>query len=91
MKEIVVVSPVKKPEDIEIFSEKTRCRDYYVYYKRFLNNNFEYVNEFVDVAKKHDCNIYINFKHDITEENLPEIKKMLKFQSSQSYKIFKFT
>lgn len=79
MKEIVVVSPVKKPEDIEIFSEKTRCRDYYVYYKRFLNNNFEYVNEFVDVAKKHDCNIYINFKHDITEENLPEIKKMLKF------------
>lgn len=79
MKEIVVVSPVKKPEDIENFSERSRCRDYYVYYKRFLNNNFEYVNEFVEMAKKHKCRIYINFKHDITEENLPEIKKMLKF------------
>ena len=79
MKEIVVVSPVKKPEDIELFSERSRCRDYYVYYKRFLNNNFEYVNEFVEIAKKYKCRIYINFKHDITEENLPEIKKMLKF------------
>ena len=79
MKEIVVVSPVKKPEDIELFSSKTHCRDYYVYYKKFLNNNFEYVNEFVETAKNNDCRIYINFKHDITEDNLPEIKKMLKF------------
>lgn len=79
MKDIVVVAPIKKPDDIELFSKNTRCRDYYVYYKKFLNNNFEYVNEFVDTAKKNDCRIYINFKHDITEENLPEIKKMLKF------------
>lgn len=79
MKEIKVVSPVKKPEDIELFSLRTNCRDYYVYYKKFLNNNFEYVSEFVNTAKKNGCNIYINFKHDITEENLPEIKKMLKF------------
>lgn len=79
MKEIVVVSPVKKPEDIELFCKKTPCRDFYVYYKKFLNNNFDYVNEFVDMAKKHGCNIFINFKHDITEENLVEIKKMLKF------------
>ena len=49
------------------------------YYKKFLNNNFEYVNEFVDAAKRNRCAIYINFKHDITEENLPEIKKMLRF------------
>lgn len=79
MKNIKVVSPVKKPEDIELFSEKTHCRDYYVYYKRFLNNNFAYVTEFVEAAKKCGCSIYINFKHDITEENLAEIKKMLKF------------
>ena len=44
-----------------------------------INNNFEYVTEFVNVAKANNCTIYINFKHDITEENLPEIKKMLKF------------
>ena len=79
MKEIKIVSPVKKPEDIDTFSKATSCREYYVYYKKFLNNNFEYVKEFVDAAKRNDCRIYINFKHDITEENLPEIKKMLKF------------
>lgn len=79
MKDIVITAPVKKPEDIELFSKATSCRDYYVYYKKFLDNNFDYVKEFVDVAKRCKCNIFINFKHDITEENLPEIKKMLKF------------
>lgn len=79
MKDILITAPVKKPEDIKVFCKETNCRDYYVYYKKFLENNFEYVKEFVDVAKKSDCKIYINFKHDITEENLPEIKKMLKF------------
>ena len=79
MKEIKVVAPVKKPEDIELFSTNTHCRDYYVYYKKFLNNNFEYVMEFVEKAKACGSHIYINFKHDITEENLPEIKKLLKF------------
>lgn len=79
MKEIKVISPVKKPEDIDVFSKETNCRAYYVYYKKFLNNNFEYVKEFVNAAKRNNCEIFINFKHDITEENLPEIKKMLKF------------
>lgn len=79
MKEIKIVSPIKKPEDIDLFAKETSCREYYVYYKKFLNNNFDYVNEFVEAAKRNGCKIYINFKHDITEENLPEIKKMLKF------------
>lgn len=79
MKEIKIVSPIKKPEDIDLFAKETSCREYYVYYKKFLNSNFDYVNEFVESAKRNDCKIYINFKHDITEENLPEIKRMLKF------------
>ncbi len=79
MENIRIVAPVKKPEDIEVFSKASKCRDFYVYYKKFLNSNFEYVNEFVEMAKRSGCAIYINFKHDITEENLPEIKKMLKF------------
>lgn len=79
MENIKITAPVKKPEDIEVFAKETSCRDYYVYYKKFLNNNFDYVNEFVQTAKHNNCAIYINFKHDITEENLPEIKKMLRF------------
>ncbi len=79
MKEIKIVSPVKKPEDIDLFARETSCKEYYVYYKKFLNNNFDYVDEFVAAAKRNNCAIYINFKHDITEENLAEIKKMLKY------------
>ncbi len=79
MVSIKIVAPVKKPEDIDVFAKETSCSDYYVYYKKFLNNNFDYVNEFVEAARRNNCAIYINFKHDITEENLPEIKKMLKF------------
>ena len=79
MKEIKIVAPVKKPEDIDLFAGETSCREYYVYYKKFLNNNFDYVDEFVTAAKRNNCSIYINFKHDITEENLAEIKKMLKY------------
>ncbi len=79
MENIRIVAPVKKPEDIEVFSKASKCREFYVYYKKFLNSNFEYVNEFVEMAKRCNCAIYINFKHDITEENLPEIKKMIKF------------
>ena len=79
MVSIKIVAPVKKPDDIGVFAKETSCRDYYVYYKKFLNNNFDYVNEFVEAARRNNCAIYINFKHDITEKNLPEIKKMLKF------------
>ncbi len=79
MKEIVITAPVKKPEDILRFSQNTRCRDYYVYYTKFLNNNFEYINDFVNQAKECNCRIFVNFKHDIQEEELVEIKKFLKY------------
>lgn len=79
MKDISIVAPIKKPEDIESFVPHTKCRDFYVYYHKFLNNNFDYINDFIQTAHKNNCNIYINFKHDISEEDLTEIKKMIKF------------
>lgn len=79
MKDILIIAPVKKPEDIENFLPHTKCRDFYVYYHKFLNNNFEYINEFIEAAHKNNCKIYINFKHDISEEELAQIKKMIKF------------
>lgn len=79
MKDILIVAPIKKPEDIESFVPYTKCRNFYVYYHKFLNNNFEYINDFINAAHKNNCKIYINFKHDISEEDLAEIKKMIKF------------
>lgn len=79
MKDISIIAPVKKPEDIEAFIPHTKCRDFYVYYNKFLNNNFEYINDFINAAHQNNSKIYINFKHDISEEELAEIKKMIKF------------
>jgi len=79
MKDISVISPIKTPKDIEDFIPHVKCRDFYVYYNKFLNNNFEYINEFIETAHKNDCKIFINFKHDISEEDLVEIRKMIKF------------
>ena len=79
MKDIVIISPIKKPEDIAAFTPHTKCRDFYVYYHKFLNNKFEYINDFIQAAHENDSKIYINFKHDISEEDLAEITKMIKF------------
>jgi len=79
MKDILIIAPLKTPQDIESFIPHTKCRDFYVYYHKFLNNNLDYINEFIEAAHRNNCNIYINFKHDISEEDLAEIKKMIKF------------
>lgn len=79
MKDISIIAPVKKPEDIESFIPHTKCRNFYVYYHKFLNNKFEYINEFIEAAHKNNSKIYINFKHDISEEDLTQIKKMIRF------------
>ena len=79
MKEIDVIAPIKKPEDIQNFLPHVKCRDFYVYHHKFLNNNFDYIHEFIDVAHKNGCKIYLNFKHNITEEDLKEIKKFIRY------------
>lgn len=79
MKDICTVSPIKRPCDIENFANKTTCRDFYVYHRKFMNGNFEYIQKFIEIAKKNNAKIFINFKHDITEEDLIEIKKFIKY------------
>ena len=79
MKEIEVIAPIKKPEDIKAFIPHVKCRDFYVYHHKFLNNNFGYVNEFIEEAHKNNSRIYLNFKHNISEEDLKEIKKFIKY------------
>ncbi len=79
MSEIIVTAPVKKPEDIKNFIQHVKCRSFYVYHHKFLNNNFEYINQFIEHAHACNCKIYVNFKHNITEEDLIEIKKFITF------------
>lgn len=79
MKEISIIAPIKTPQDIENFVPNVKCRDFYVYHHKFLNKNFDYVNEFIDVAHKNNSRVYVNFKHNITEANLVEIKKFIAY------------
>lgn len=79
MNEIVITAPLKKPEDIENFLPHVKCRSFYVYHHKFLQGNFEYVNKFIETAHKNGCKIYVNFKHNITEADLIEIKKFITF------------
>ncbi len=79
MNEIQITAPVKNPDDILCFAKNTNCKNYYVYYTKFLNGNFEYIEQFTNAAKQAGCNIFVNFKHNITEEELPEIKKFLRY------------
>ena len=79
MKNISIIAPVKAPDDIEKFVQSTSCKDYYVYHTKFLDNNFDYIKEFIEKAHKNNSRIYINFKHSITEEQLIEIKKFIKY------------
>ena len=58
MKDISVIAPIKTPKDIEDFIPHTKCRDFYVYYHKFLHNNFDYVNEFINAAHKNKSKIY---------------------------------
>ena len=82
MTNIILTAPIKKPEDIENFVAQVKCRSFYVYHHKFINpsnGGFEYVNEFIEKAHKNNSKIYVNFKHNITEEDLVEIKKFINY------------
>lgn len=77
MKEIKLIAPIKMPEDIERFVSESRCRSFYVYHHKFMDGNFEYVKEFVEAARLHGSKIYVNFKHNIKEEDLVQIRSFI--------------
>ena len=79
MKDITLISPIKVPEDFAEFIPNIKCKDFYVYHHKFLNNNFDYIQEFIKEAHDNECKIYVNFKHNITEEDLIEIKKFINY------------
>lgn len=82
MDDITITAPIKKPADIENFLPKVKCRNFYVYHHKFLSSDgscFDYVNEFIETAHKNNCKIFVNFKHNITEEDLIEIKKFITY------------
>lgn len=79
---IKIVSPIKKPEDVDFLAKQTSCRSFYVYHHKFLNNNFEYINCFIEHAKKQNCNIFVNFKHNIKDDSIFEVEQFISFLKS---------
>lgn len=79
MKKLSVIAPVKVPRDISNFSKESCCRHFYVYHDKFIYGNFSEVEEFIQNAHSNNCKIYVNFKHDISEEDIDLIKKFILF------------
>ena len=79
MKELTLIAPIKTPQDFQLFTPEVKCKHFYVYHHKFLNENFNYIEEFIKEAHEKKCKIYVNFKHNITEENLIEIKKFISY------------
>lgn len=76
---INIISPVKSPNDIKLLFDNTSCRNFYVYYDRFFDNGFIYIYDFIQMAHKFNSYIYVNFKHDISENGQDDVKKFLEF------------
>lgn len=79
MKNIYTAAPVQKPKDIPNFVTHCKCRHFYVYYDKFIYENFSKIEDFIKTAKDYNCKIYVNFKHDISEEDIDKIKKFILF------------
>ena len=79
MKKISVIAPVKNPRDISTFSKETDCKNFYVYHDKFIYGNFSEIEEFIQNAHSNNCRVFVNFKHDIEEEDIDLIKKFILF------------
>jgi len=79
VKKISVIAPVKHPRDISTFSKETECKNFYVYHDKFIYGNFSEIEEFIKNAHSNNCKVYVNFKHDIAEEDIDLIKKFILF------------
>ena len=79
MNKLLIIAPVKQPRDISAFSKKSCCKHFYVYHDKFIYGNFSEIEEFIKNAHSNNCKIYVNFKHDIFEEDIDLIKKFILF------------
>ena len=78
MKDASVIAPIKVPEDIKNFTREVKCRDFFVYHHRLMKD-FNLINEYIKEAHENNARIYVNFKHSILEEDMPQIKKFIEF------------
>ena len=85
MKEIKVLFPINQPEDIKI-CEKVNSKKVYISHKYFINNGFEKLFEFEEMAKKYKVDLYISFSGDIYDKDNVYIKDFLNFIENQNIK-----
>lgn len=70
---------ISTPEDILRIVKECNCRSFYVYYNKFIYGNFSQIEEYIYAAHAQNCKIFVNFKHDILEEDIDKIKKFVLF------------
>ncbi len=73
------IAPIATPKDVFEIVKNCNCRHFYVYYDKFIYGNFSEIEEFILAAHSQNCKIFVNFKHDITEEDIDKIRKFMLF------------
>ena len=73
------IAPIVTPKDVFEIVKNCNCRHFYVYYDKFIYGNFSEIEEFILAAHSQNCKIFVNFKHDITEEDIDKIRKFMLF------------
>lgn len=79
MKTIRILSPIKRIEDIDSVAE-TGCKSVYAYHSVFLEEkSYDSLKNYINKAKEHDFEFFVNFKSEIKETEIPHIIDFIEF------------
>src|SRR3989339_448580 len=79
MKNLKLLSPITNIKDFDTIA-KTGCKSVYIYHSYFLEEkNHKLISNYIDKAKELDFDFYINFKNNIKESEMEQVKGFLDF------------
>lgn len=80
MKNVKIFAPIKDIDEFG-FVKNTNCQCVYADYSLFLceDNSFFTLNQFIQSAKENEIELFINFKSSIKENEIVQIKSLLKY------------
>ena len=79
MKTIKILSPVKCIDDMDLMA-KTGCKSVYAYHSVFLEDkSHDSLKNYINKAKEHDFEFFVNFKSEIKETEIPHIVDFIEF------------
>ncbi|HBH18269.1 MAG TPA: hypothetical protein DDX14_04915, partial [Cyanobacteria bacterium UBA9579] len=74
-----ILTPINDIKDFDLVA-KTKCKSVYIYHSNFLEEKkFKLISDYINKAKEHGFEFYINFKSNINESELEKAGNLLEF------------